>query len=93
MSAIPAGASNAEGLKLWMTDPNMSENKIEFLYFEKGTCFPELIQTTAHIAYSVPCLKSALTDKKVLFAPLDCGSQTIAFIEEEGIPIELIEFK
>ena len=36
---------------------------------------------------SLPELEGA----KVLLEPLDCGDMTIAFVEEEGIAIELIE--
>ncbi len=93
MSTIPEGANHAEGLKLWMTDPAQSEHNLELLYFEEGTPFPKEIQTIAHVAYSVPSLEEAMAGKKLLFAPLDCGDYTIAFVEEGGIPIEYIEFK
>ena len=40
---------------------------------------------------NVPCLKCEPEGAKVLLEPLDCGDMTIAFVEEEGIAIELIE--
>lgn len=89
-----ADAVYNEGLKVWLTDYSKSENRIEFLTFEEGSCLPELIQTTAHIAYEVPCLKAALEGKNVIFGPAVCDEHlTIAFIEEEGIAIELMELK
>ncbi len=93
MSSIPEGASYAEGLKIWMTDPSASENKIEKLFFEEGNPFPIEVQTIAHPAYSVPSLEEASAGKRVLFGPLDCGDYVIMFVEEEGIPVEFIEFK
>lgn len=83
-----------EELRVWLTDFNKSPNKIEFLKFEEGSCMPELIQKQGHIAYTVSSLEEELKDKKVIFGPLVCDEhQTIAFIEEEGISIELVEFK
>ena len=83
-----------EGLSVWLTDFSKSPNKIEFLKFEKGSCMPELVQNQSHIAYSVPDLEEALKGCKLIFGPLVCNEHlTIAFIEEEGISIELMEIK
>lgn len=88
------GAVYNEGLKVWLTDYSKSENRIEFLKFEEGSCLPEIIQTTAHIAYVVPCLTEAIKDANVIFGPAVCDEHlTIAFVLEEGIAIELMEIK
>lgn len=88
------GAMYNEGLSVWLTDYNKSPNKIEFLKFEQGSCMPELVQTNGHIAYTVPSLEEALKDANVIFGPAVCDEHlTIAFIEEEGIAIELMELK
>ena len=83
-----------DGLKVWLTDYSKSPNKIEFLKFEAGSCMPELIQKQSHIAYAVPNLDEALKGSKVLFGPAVVNEHlSIAFIEEEGVPIELMECK
>lgn len=88
------GETLNEGLSVWLTDYSKSENKIEFLRFEEGSCLPELVQKQAHLAYTVPCLEEALKGEKVIFGPAVCDEHlTIAFIEEEGIAIELMEIK
>jgi hypothetical protein len=88
------GSFYNEGLSVWLTDPNQSPNKIEFLKFEEGSCMPELVQRQGHIAYVVPSLEEELKDKTVIFGPAVCDEHlTIAFIEEEGISIELMEIK
>ena len=88
------GAVFNEGLKVWLTDIGKSPNKIEFLKFEEGSCMPELVQKQAHIAYTVPNLEEALKGCKVIFGPAVCDEHlTIAFIEEEGVSIELREMK
>lgn len=88
------GAFLNEGLNVWLTDYSKSPNKIEFLKFEAGSCMPELVQKQGHIAYTVPSLEEALKGQKVIFGPAVCDEHlTIAFIEEEGISIELMEIK
>ncbi|MCD8265168.1 MAG: hypothetical protein LUD02_14310 [Tannerellaceae bacterium] len=88
------GAVYNEGLSVWLTDYSQSPNKIEFLKFEEGSCLPELVQTNGHIAYTVPNLEEALVGANVIFGPEVCDEHlTIAFIEEEGIAIELMEIK
>ena len=55
---------------------------------------PEIVQKQSHIAYVVPSLEEELKDKKVIFGPAVCDEHlTIAFSEEEGISIELMEIK
>ena len=86
------GAVYNERLRIWLTDYSKSPNKIEFLKFEEGSCMPELVQKQSHIAYTVPDLEKALEGCKVIFGPFVCDEHlTIAFIEEEGISIELME--
>ena len=88
------GAAYNEGLHVWLTDYSKSPNKIEFLKFEAGSCLPDLVQTNGHIAYVVPSIEEELKDKKVIFGPAVCDEHlTIAFIEEEGIAIEIMEVK
>ncbi|SEF51247.1 MULTISPECIES: hypothetical protein [Parabacteroides] len=88
------GAVLNEGLKVWLTDHSKSPNHLEFLRFEAGSCLPELVQTTAHVAYIVPSIEEELKGKKILFGPAVCDEHlTIAFIEEEGIAVEIMEMK
>lgn len=91
---IPEGAVFNDGLKVWLTDYTKSPNRIEFLKFEQGSCLPELVQKQGHVAYTVPSLDEALKGAKVIFGPAVCDEHlTIAFVEEEGVSIELMEVK
>jgi len=82
-----------EGMKVHLTSYADSQNKIEFLRFEEGSWLPEIIQKVPHIAYEVPCMETALKDAEVIVEPLRASDNlTIAFIVEEGIPIELMCF-
>ncbi len=90
------GAMFNEGLNVWLTDYSKSGNKIEFLKFDDPakSCLPDLVKTNGHIAYTVPSLEDALKGTKVIFGPAVCDEHlTIAFVEEEGIAIELMEIK
>lgn len=88
------GEFYVDGLKVWLTNFNESPNKIEFLRFEKTTWMPELIQNVAHIAYEVDNLEEELKNAKVLVEPMQGGENLIiAFIEEEGIALELMYFE
>lgn len=82
-----------DALKVYITDHAASPNKLEFLYFESDSPMHPLIQSRAHVAYNVEDIHAALEEKKVLLPALDCGNMIIAFIEEEGVAIELIELK
>lgn len=82
-----------EGMKLFLTDFSKSDNKIEFLRFEADSQMPEILKTHAHLAYEVPSLENAMKDKKVVLEPFQGGEGLMcAFIEEEGVAIELMCF-
>jgi hypothetical protein len=87
------GENYAEGMKVHLTDYTESPNKIEFLRFEEGTWIPEIIQKVPHIAYEVSDLDAELKDAEVIVEPVKAADDlTIAFIVEEGIPVELMYF-
>ncbi|MFI3304546.1 MAG: hypothetical protein SNF68_06670 [Rikenellaceae bacterium] len=88
-TAVEGELYNAD-LHLFYTDVAASPNKIEFLRFESDCPFHELIKTTPHIAYSVPSVEEAIVGANVIYPPFSpVEGMTVAFIEEEGIPIEL----
>ena len=82
-----------EGMQVYLTDFTKRPNKIEFLRFDKDSWMPEKIQTLAHIAYEVDNLDGELENAKVLLPKTIVNEHlTIAFIEEEGIALELMQF-
>ena len=75
-----------------ITDFDKSPNRIEWVRWEAGSKVPELMKTVPHIAYTVEDLEAELKGKEVLvepFSPLE--GVTVAFIVEEGAPIELMQ--
>ena len=82
-----------EGMKVFLTDFAKSPNKIEFLRFDADRWMPEKIQQLAHIAYEVDDLDGELAGATVLLPKTVVNEHlTIAFIEEEGIALELMQF-
>ena len=78
--------------KLFVTDFNASEYKIEWLRFEEDSPMPELLKTTAHVAYMVDDLDAAMAGKQTLIAPFEpMEGLRVAFILEDGAPIEFMQ--
>lgn len=85
------GETYSPDMKLFLTDFNQSPNRIEYLRFDTDSQMPELLKIHAHMAYEVPSLESAMEGKKVMIEPFEAVPGLMcAFIEEEGIGIELM---
>lgn len=85
------GETYNPGMKVYLTDYSKSTNRIEWLRFDADSWMPKLIQQCAHVAYNVTDPKAEMEGKIVLLEPTDCGAGNwIAFVEEEGIAVELM---
>ncbi len=81
-----------EDAKLYVTDFNDSEYNIEWLRFEEGSPMPEILKTTAHVAYMVDDLAKAMQGKQTLLEPFEpMEGLRVAFILEDGAPIEFMQ--
>jgi len=85
------GETYLEGGRLFITEVDASPNKIEWLRFEDDSPMPELLKTSTHISYKVDDVAAEMAGKEVLLEPFNpMEGVTVAFIVEEGIPIELM---
>jgi hypothetical protein len=86
------GERYLEQFKMHVSGYDTSEYGIEWMRFEPGCPLPELVQTVPHIAFQVPDLHQAIAGKEILIEP-NSPSQgvTVAFIVENGAPIELLQ--
>jgi len=67
---------------------------IEWMRYEGGCNLPEIVKTKPHIAFEVDNVYAAIKGKKVIIKPNSPSEGCmVAFIEECGMPIELIQFK
>lgn len=89
---VKENESFMEGGKIHLTDFNTSANKIEWLRFAPDSPMPELLKEQTHIAWMVDSLEEAMKGQEVLLEPFDAAENLrVAFIVEEGIPVELME--
>ena len=69
-----------------------SEFGIEWMRYEKECTLPEIVKTLPHIAFEVENMEEALSGRKILIQPNSPSEgNVVAFIEEDGLPIELIQ--
>ncbi len=89
------GMNYLEGMKVWVSNPEENEYKIEYLKFEEGTPFPEILHKNPHVAYKVDDLDKYLKEAdRVVFDPAEIGPGTrIAFVVKDDTLIELYEQK
>ena len=84
-----------EGARFWCSNVDDYDYKIEYLKFEEGTRFPEILSKQPHVAYKVdnmdPYIQQA---QQVIFGP-EVLSDTVrlAFIIQDDAIIELYEEK
>ncbi|MBN1757601.1 MAG: hypothetical protein JW863_04750 [Chitinispirillaceae bacterium] len=69
-----------------------SEFGIEWMRYEKDCPLPELVKTVPHVAFKVNDILEAIKGRKVIIEPNSSSEGTVvAFIEENGVPIEFIQ--
>ena len=83
-------------LKIYVWGYDTSEYRIEWVRFAEGaeTFYHPLMLKLPHVAFKVDDLQKELEGKKLLWGPYESlPGFTVAFIEENGAPVELIETK
>ena len=78
----------------FVTDYNATPTRIEWLRCEAHCELPEVIQKSTHVAFVVDDLTAALEGAEILVPPMRVDDQLeIAFIFEDGAPVELMHYK
>jgi len=80
-------------LKVFIVPHDKSEFDVEWMRFEADSAVPDLVRQVPHVAFEVPDLAAELAGREVLI-PANSPSDgvRVAFIVENGAPIELLEF-
>ncbi len=66
---------------------------VEWMNFDSDCPLPEIIKTVPHIAFVVDDIEAAIAGKEVLIKPnRPSPGVTVAFIVDNGAPIELLHF-
>ncbi len=78
--------------KMYISGFDKSPYGVEWIRFEKDCNLPEIVKTISHLAFTVPDIHKALEGKNVIIEPNSPSEGVVvAFIEEDGAPIELIQ--
>lgn len=80
-------------LKMTVTDHKKNPFGIQLQRYWEDAPYPDLVKKTPHIAFEVDDLDAELKGKKVIIKPNSPSpGLRVAFIEEQGVPIELMEY-
>ena len=83
-----------EGAKFWFSNVDDYDYKIEYLKFEEGTPFPEVLHRNPHVAYLVDDLEACIADAdSVICGPMDANGMgdRLAFVWKDGAILELCQ--
>jgi hypothetical protein len=87
------GERHIKHLKIFIVGHENSEYGVEWMRFEADAPVPELVRQVPHVAFEVSDLASELAGREILIAPNSPSNGVrVAFIVENGAPIELMEF-
>ena len=85
------GETHLKHLKLFVVSHEKSE--LEWMRFEADAAVPDLVRHVPHVAFEVADLASELAGREILIPPNSPSDGVrVAFIVENGAPIELLEF-
>ena len=80
--------------KVYVSGCEDSPYRIEWMRFEPDCPLPDIVKTVPHVAFEVDDLSQAVSDKKVIIAPNSpSGGLEVAFVEVNGAPVELMQFR
>ena len=82
-----------EKMKLYKTEAEQTPFNIEYLRFQDGTPFPEVMHFNPHVAYEVDSIEEASKGAKVIVEPIDLGEIIICFIIKDNVIYELTQRK
>jgi hypothetical protein len=79
---------------IWVSGYEQSQFNIEWMRYEPECKLPEIVKTVQHVAFEVDDVRAAINGKKVIIEPNSPSEGVlVAFIEENGAPIEFIQDK
>ncbi len=87
------GERLVEGYGLYVSGFETSAYGIEWMRFEPDALVPHLVRTIPHVAFEVDDLLAEIEGKEVIIPPNSpSAGVTVAFIVENGVPIEFLQF-
>src|SRR5580698_2052809 len=87
------GETHLKHLNVFVVSHEKSEYGVEWMRFEADAIVPDLVRQVPHVAFEVADLASELAGREILIPPNSPSDGVrVAFIVENGAPIELLEF-
>jgi hypothetical protein len=87
------GETYLEEFKVHVSGYETSPFGVEWMRYEPGSPFPELVKTVPHVAFEVDDLEKEIEGREILIPPNSpSAGVTVAFIEDNGAPIEFLQF-
>ncbi|HLX86028.1 MAG TPA: hypothetical protein VKR59_19165, partial [Terriglobales bacterium] len=87
------GETHLKHLKVFVVSHEKSDFGVEWMRFEADAAVPDLVRQVPHVAFEVADLASELAGREILIPPNSPSDGVrVAFIVENGAPIELLEF-
>jgi hypothetical protein len=88
------GEQYIKELKIFHAGYDQNEFGIEWMRYEADCPLPEIVKTLPHLAFTVENIIEALKGRKVIIEPNSpSAGNVVAFIGEDGLPIELIQIR
>ena len=80
-------------LRITVSDHESNPFGIQWQRYWEGAPYPDLVKTIPHVAFEVDDLDTALEGQRVIIKPNSPSEGvTVAFIEVNGAPIELMQY-
>lgn len=80
-------------LGITVSDHESNPFGIQWMRFHDGSDYPDIVKRIPHIAFEVDDLEAALDGRKLLIGPNSpSAGVTVAFIEVNGAPVELMYY-
>jgi hypothetical protein len=88
-----AGEVYLERYDVHCTDHESNAFGVQWMRYGPDCPLPEIVQSTAHVAFEVDDLAAELVGRELIIAP-DSPSNgvLVAFVLEDGAPVELMQF-
>lgn len=79
--------------KLYCTDHESNPFGLQWMRYERTSHMPPIVKTVSHVAFQVDNLEEAIKGGKIIIKPNSPSKGImVAFIEENGAPIEFLEY-
>lgn len=83
-----------EALDIYCTDHRANPFGIQWMRYGDKCTLPRIVKEVAHVAFEVDDLSEAIRGKEVIIQPNSPSQGVIvAFILENGAPVELMEYQ